>query len=85
MNWLTVFFGHLLGDLEEDPGVTNDHDGERQQEEAGEGEHVVRRFLPVGHEAPSSGALGEVDGVGDGHVMKNKHLWEKRSIRGLKL
>ena len=73
---LTVLFCHLLGDLDEDPGVADDHNGQRQQEEAGEGEHVVGSFLPVSDEASPGGALGEVCWTGNGHFMENEHLWD---------
>lgn len=42
---LTALFGHASGDVDEDAGVAEDHDDQRQQEEAGEGEHVVGCFL----------------------------------------
>lgn len=72
---LTVSCCHPFGDLDEDPGVADDHHDQRQQEEAGEGEHVVSCFLPVGEEAAPSGALSEVCRIRDGHVMENEHLW----------
>lgn len=65
----------MARNLHEDPGVAGDHDDERQQEEAAEGEHVVGRLLPVGHKAPPGGALGEVCREGDGDVVENEHLW----------
>lgn len=71
---LTALFGHASGDLEEDPGVADDHDDQRQQEEAGEGEHVVGCFLPVTVEAASGGALSEVGWIGDAHVVEDKYL-----------
>lgn len=73
---LTVLFCHPSGDLDEDPGVADNHDDQRQQEEAGEGKHVVCSFLPVSDEAPPSGALSEVCRVGNGHIMENEHLWD---------
>lgn len=71
---LTAFLSHPLGDLDEDPGVADDHDDQWQQEEAAEGEHVVGSFLPVRQEAASGRALGEVRWVSDGHVVENEHL-----------
>ena len=66
---------HLLGDLDEDPGVADDHYDQWQQEEAREGEHVVGSFLPVGDKAPPCGALSKVGWICDGHIMENEHLW----------
>lgn len=71
---LTALFCHPFGDLDEDPGVADNHDDKRQQEEAGEGEHVVGRFLPVSDEASPSGALSKVRWIGDGHIVENEHL-----------
>lgn len=71
---LTALFCHPLGDLDEDPGVADNHYDQRQQEEAGEGKHVVGRFLPVSDEAPPSGALSKVCRIGDGHITENEHL-----------
>lgn len=73
---LTSSFSHPFGDLDKDPGVADDHDDQRQQEEAGEGEHVVSCFLPVHDKAPPGGALSEVCWVSDGHIMENEHLWD---------
>lgn len=63
--------------MDEDPAVAGDHDGQRQQEEPGEGEHVVGRFLPVSDEAPPSGALSEVCWIGNRHVVENEDLWKQ--------
>lgn len=71
---LTVLFCHPFGDLDEDPGVADNHYDQWQQEEAGEGEHVVGCFLPVSDKAPPSGALSKVCWIGDGHIMENEHL-----------
>lgn len=71
---LTVLSCHLLGDLNEDPGVADDHDDQRQQKEAAEGEHVVGGFLPVSFKAPPGGALGEVGWMGNGDIVENEHL-----------
>lgn len=71
---LTALFCHPLGDLDEDPRVADNHYDQRQQEEAGEGKHVVGRFLPVSDKAPPSGALSKVRRIGDGHIMENEHL-----------
>lgn len=68
---LTALLGHASGDVDEDAGVADDHDEQRQQEEAAEGEHVVGGFLPVMLEAASGGALSEVGWVGDAHVVEN--------------
>lgn len=73
---LTASIFHVLGDLDEDPGVTDDHDGQWQQEEAAKCEHVVGSFLPVRVEASSGCALSEVGRIGNGHVVKNEHLWD---------
>lgn len=75
---LTVLFGHPFGDLDEDPGVADDHYDQRQQEQAGEGEHVVGRLLPVSDKAPPSGALSKVRRIGDGHIVENEHLWSSK-------
>lgn len=72
---LTVLFCHPFGDLDEDPGVADNHNNQRQEEEAGEREHVVCCFLPVSDKAPSSGALSKVGWIGDGHIVENEHLW----------
>lgn len=64
--------------MDEDPGVAGDHNDERQQEEAAEGEHVVGRLLPVGDEAPPGGALGKVCREGDGDVVENEHLSKRK-------
>ena len=75
---LTVPTSHAAGYLHEDSSVAEDHDDQRQEEEAHEGEHVVERLLPVLHEAAAGCALGEVLWDCDGHVVKYKHLREKR-------
>lgn len=74
---LTVVLSQSFGDLTEDPGVAGDHDDQRQQEQAGEGEHVVGRLVPVPDETSTRGALSEVLGVDDGHVVKKEHLRRK--------
>lgn len=71
---LTVVLSQPFGDLTEDPGVTGDHDDQRQQEQAGEGEHVVGCFVPVSAEASPRCALSEVLGMDDGDVVKKEHL-----------
>lgn len=71
---LTALFCHPLRDLDEDPGVADNHYDQRQQEEAREGEHVVGCLLPVSDEASSSGTLSKVCRVCDGHIMENEHL-----------
>lgn len=75
---LTALLGHASGDVDEDAGVADDHDEQREQEEAAEGEHVVGGFLPVMLEAASGGALSEVGWVGDAHVVKNEYLLHLR-------
>lgn len=77
---LTALFRHAFGDLDEDPGVAGNHDNQRQQEEAGEGEHVVGCFLPVTVEASSGGALSKVCWIGDGHIVENKYLLNQKEI-----
>ena len=67
---LTVSLFQSLGDLKEDPGVTSDHDDQWQQEQAGEREHVIGLFIPVTDKTSSCGALSEVLGMDDGHIVK---------------
>lgn len=74
---LTVTPGHAAGYLNKDSCVTEDHDGQRQKEEAHEGEHVVDGLLPALDEAAVGGALGEVLRDCDGHIVKYEHLHEK--------
>lgn len=74
---LTVTPSHAAGYLNEDSCVTEDHDDQRQEEEAHEGEHVVEGLLPVLDKTSVGGALGEVLGDCDGHIVKYKHLHEK--------
>ena len=71
---LTVVLFQPFGDLTEDPGVAGDHDDQRQQEQAGEGEHVVGRFMPVSDKTATCGALSEVLGMDDGYVAKKENL-----------
>ena len=75
---LTVVLSQSFGDLTEDPGVAGDHDDQRQQEQAGEGEHVVGRLVPVPDKTSTSGALSEVLGVDDGHIVKKEYLRRKK-------
>lgn len=77
---LTVVLLHSFGDLKEDPGVAGDHDDQRQQEKAGEGEHVVGGFVPACQETPTGGALGEVLRKDDGHTVKDEYLQEGHSL-----
>lgn len=44
---LTAVFGHFPGDLKQYPGVTGDHDEEWEEEEEGEGKHVVKCLVPA--------------------------------------
>lgn len=74
---LTVTPGHAAGYLNKDSRVTEDHDDQRQEEEAHEGEHVVEGLLPVLDKTAVGGALGEVLRDCDGHIVKYKHLHEK--------
>lgn len=71
---LTLILLQSFGDLTEDPAVTGDHDGQRQQEQAGEGEHVVGRLMPVSEETLVCRALGELCRMGDGHTVEKQHL-----------
>lgn len=73
---LTVVLLHSFGDLKEDPGVAGDHDDQRQQEQAGEGEHVVGCFVPASQKTPAGGALSEVLRKDDGHAVKDEYLQE---------
>ena len=79
---LTVIPGHTAGYLNEDSCVAEDHDDQRQQEEAHKGEHVVEGLLPVLDKTAMGGALGEVLRHRDGHIVKYKHLHEE-TRRGL--
>lgn len=74
---LTVTPGHSAGYLNKDSRVTEDHDDQRQEEEAHKGEHVVEGLLPVLDKTAVGGALGEVLRDCDGHIVKYKHLHEK--------
>lgn len=67
---LTPVFFQTIGDGTENPAVTCDHDGQRQQEQAAEGEHVVGRLVPVNQEALVRCALGELHRVGNGHTVE---------------
>lgn len=73
---LTVILGHAAGYLDEDSCVTEDHDDQRQEEEAHKVENVVEGLLPVLDKAAVGGALGEILRDCDGHLVKNKHLRE---------
>ncbi len=77
---LTVVLFQSFGDLTEDPGVAGDHDGQRQQEQAGKSEHVVGRFMPVSGKTPTCGTLSEVLRVDDGHIVKKEYLRRERNI-----
>lgn len=76
-NTLTVTPGHAAGYLHQDSCVTEDHDDQRQEEEARKGEHVVEGLLPVLDKTPMGGALGEVLRDCDGYIVKYKYLHEK--------
>lgn len=75
---LTVAPRYAARYLNQDSRVAEDHDDQRQEEEAHEGEHVVEGLLPVLDKTPMGGALGEVLGDCDGYVVKYKHLHDKR-------
>ncbi len=74
---LTVTAGHAARYLNEDSSVTEDHDDQRQEEEAHEGEHVVESLLPTLDKTAVGGALSEVLWDGDGDIVKYKHLHGK--------
>lgn len=76
---LTALCCHPFRDLDEDPGVADNHDDQRQQEEAREREHVVGCLLPVGDKTPPRGALSKICWVGNGHVVENKNLRRKEA------
>lgn len=44
---LTAVFSHFPGDLKQYPGVAGDHDEEWEEEEEGEGKHVVKSLVPA--------------------------------------
>lgn len=69
--------GHAAGYLNKDPGITANHDGQREEEEAHKGEHVIDGFLPALDETAVGGALGKVLRNCDGHVVKDEHLCEE--------
>lgn len=71
---LTVPPGHAARYLNQNSCVAEDHDDQRQEEEAHKGEHVVDGLLPALVKAAVGGALGEVLRDGDGHIVKNKNL-----------
>lgn len=69
MELTTVLF-QTFGDGTENPAVARDHDSQRQQEQAAEGEHVVGRLMPVNQEALVRCALGELHRMGNGHTVE---------------
>lgn len=71
---LTITPGHAAGYLNQDSCVTEDHDYQRQEEEAHKGEHVVEGLLPMLDKAAMGGALGEVLRDCDGYIVKYKYL-----------
>lgn len=77
---LTIVLFQSSGDLTEDPGVTGNHDDQRQQEQAAKREHVVGRFMPVGDKAPPCCALSKVLGMDDGYIVKKEHLRREKVI-----
>lgn len=56
---LTAGVLHPARDGSEDAAVAEHHDKEGQEEEAGKGEHVVERLLPVRSKTPHRRALHE--------------------------
>lgn len=70
----TVTPGHAARYLNENTCVAEDHDNQRQEEEAHKGEHVVEGLLPVLVKTAMGGALGEVLRDCDGHIVKYNHL-----------
>lgn len=44
---LTAVFSHFPGDLKQYSGVAGDHDEEWEEEEEGEGKHVVKSLVPA--------------------------------------
>lgn len=71
---LTVIPSHATGYLNKDSCVAEDHDGQRQEEEAHKREHVVEGLLPALDKTAMGGALGEVLWDRDGYIVKYKHL-----------
>lgn len=71
---LTVISSHAAGYLNKDSCVTEDHNDQRQEEEAHKGEHVVEGLLPALDKTAMGGALGKVFWDCDGHIVKYKHL-----------
>lgn len=71
---LTAGLLHPARDGGEDAAVAEHHDEQRQQEEAGEGEHVVERLLPVRREAAHRGALHEAPGPRPAHRVEDERL-----------
>lgn len=65
----------------EDPGVAGDHDDQREQEQAGKGEHVVGRLMPPSGKASPCCALGEVLRTDDGHRVKKEELKREMEIQ----
>lgn len=71
---LTAGVLHPARDGGEDAAVAEHHDEQGQEEEAGEGEHVVERLLPVCPEAAHRGALHEAPGPRPPHRAEDKRL-----------
>lgn len=71
---LTITPGHSTRYLNQDSCITEDHDDQRQQEEAHKGEHVVDGLFPMLDKAAMGGALGEVLWDCDGYIVKYKYL-----------
>lgn len=70
----TVVAGHAAGDLHQNPCVAEDHDDQRQQEQAHKREHVVDGLLPVLDKAAVGGALGEVLWHRNGDIVEDEDL-----------
>lgn len=75
---LTAVSQHASGDLQQHTRVAADHDEQRQQEEAAEREHVVERLLPAQREAAVRRALREGRWGGDGYLVEEKSLAERK-------
>lgn len=75
---LTEAGAHAPGDLQEDAHIAAEHDEQRQQEEAGEAQHVVEGLVPGLGEAAARGALGEVVRGPESDRAKEEELWAEQ-------
>lgn len=71
---LTTGVLHPARDGGKDAAVAEHHDEQRQEEEAGEGEHVVERLLPVCPEAAHRRTLHKTAGLQPAHRAEDKRL-----------